>query len=832
MFRRFAISSSLLLLATGCVFDDVNKEPQASPVDLGKFDGKTNVTITTADILKGASDPDGDTVSVTGLALARGLGQLEQNGDSWTYRVSSADTGNVQFNYIVSDGTLNASSTASFTIDNPNRLIIRETNPISLTMNLTGDGLPLNTLKATLSILGEEHSVTSTDGEVGFIGLPANTEYFVKFEDTSGTLATEYLSNITPTASQRVVQTLPVSNLTKPVTTELTATNVLNNSAVLGLKPYMSLNEIAAQNGRLISTQLPKLEATATDSGYQFTTANNEQTYTVFVEELIDSNGSEYNVFNTSNTQYQGRVKSGDTLELNLTPVVAAQEFNVEITTLDEQNQAVSLGKFLNVYNVDKDQVELWQVIDDSENSNQYRFTLSADNLKDTRVIQAVDNNQDGFADLQPVLNQAHPLGLINQLSAADFSDNQAMQLTIKVAAPATAGAITAELIDSASELQTGSVGQVLIAFDRPVELPDFVTLKRVTLSSRTQSLALNNPAFIYQQNRTTRVSTDKGQSSLTLDSINRYTYTNNNDQTASVNISNTGSVNSPYVTALEQNSSDSILAQNQFSLKAAGTLLVITPQPTSLIANNQYQFEFETNSAVSNDISASFNFSQFVRSSAVETLADFTLDNFNSKDTTQYTTSSEPTLSNQEAHQDLFTELNVGYNNNQANALLKYLDYSTLGFETFASIMSEINISSDNNTLYLITKTPVDGKINLLKQTETYLSGGESVTTETDLNGPEIELTLTAGGNNKAVGQKVFIFNRALNHGIDRKVITNAYKAEPITGANIADTGIYYVYPIAVQPQFNGQITHVEIQFDVSVNGAKRTGSETYQVK
>lgn len=100
------------------VVDAVNDAPEATPVVLDAIDEDSGARIITqAELLAGASDVDGDTLTVTSLGIASGGGVLVDNGDgTWTYTPAANDDTSVTFNYTVSDGSLTDSSTATMDI--------------------------------------------------------------------------------------------------------------------------------------------------------------------------------------------------------------------------------------------------------------------------------------------------------------------------------------------------------------------------------------------------------------------------------------------------------------------------------------------------------------------------------------------------------------------------------------------------------------------------------------------------------------------------------------------------------------------------------------------
>jgi Cadherin domain./Hemolysin-type calcium-binding repeat (2 copies). len=101
---------------------DVNEAPTAHDIALGTIfedgvGGDGSITFTQAQLLAGASDPDGDGLTVDGMTLAQGQGTLTDNGDrTWTFTPDTDFNGQVAFDYTVSDGEFTLPRTASLTV--------------------------------------------------------------------------------------------------------------------------------------------------------------------------------------------------------------------------------------------------------------------------------------------------------------------------------------------------------------------------------------------------------------------------------------------------------------------------------------------------------------------------------------------------------------------------------------------------------------------------------------------------------------------------------------------------------------------------------------------
>ena len=837
---RLVISQLLTLtLLTGCIFDEINKEPTASAAQLENQNGTEAVEISAAELLKNVSDPDNDTLSITDVILAKGLCELTVKDDTaWIYTPSIADLGEIEFNYTATDGEAEASATVSFDIVNTNRKQILESSPVHLSLAVTDPaGQNVSTVVYTLNVLGEDHVVSSSNGNATFIGLPANTEYYLSIEDSSGQYATDYYSNITPATNQNIVQSIPISSLAESLETHLSITNVNSSETVSGLIPYLNPNTIAASNGRAVSLVIPNVNATEANNLYTFLLAASEQPYQITIDELTDDNDINYNVFGTSNSSYSDTVVAGETNHVDLSPQEQLAEFTVTYTVTNENAEALSVGGVLNVYNLDKDITENW--LQSTETENLYSLTVTAENMADQRVVEPIDLDSDGFLDLIPALNQSNALGLIENLSVSQFDENKTFNTPLTIVNINTSStSISSQLVSQTSDFKAGTQGQLLIAFDQPIQLPSYIDMYLHNMAQQAVVVDLANPAIIYQQDKTTAATTDQGESELSLNSANAYTYLDNNTASTTLTLGGgNNEITSTYVNDYQQTTTKSVLGNNQFELVANGTLLKITPLINSLEPNFKYGFEF-TVQALMQNIDASMVFDVFAVSNKAEQLEDFTVDNFDFKNTTLF----DPTdatkltfLENQELHQDLFFELNVDYNTNEDRALLKYVEYTDHGFSTFADTLADLGIESTDNTLYLITQTPITGNMELTKQSESYLSSGSQEVTSTDFTDLIYELTLDAldpDKTNQIRGQKVYLFDKPSNHGINEDTVKETFNVPVASGANINGEGIYYVYSIPVSTNHSGQITNVTLKLDVSVNGAKRTGTVEYQVK
>jgi Cadherin-like domain len=86
--------------------------------------------ITQVELLAGAMDFDGDSLTVSGLTISGGAGSLLDNGNgTWTYTSTANDDTAVRFSYTVTDGSLSAAGSASLDITPVNEAPVTPTLP-------------------------------------------------------------------------------------------------------------------------------------------------------------------------------------------------------------------------------------------------------------------------------------------------------------------------------------------------------------------------------------------------------------------------------------------------------------------------------------------------------------------------------------------------------------------------------------------------------------------------------------------------------------------------------------------------------------------------------
>ncbi|MEL0609049.1 retention module-containing protein [Vibrio echinoideorum] len=105
------------------VVTEVNDQPVASDIDLGTMLEEGQLIIKAEDLIAATTDPEGDAITVTGVAIDQGQGQLQKfenvggvddnsiNGPYWVFTAADDYNGDVKFTYTVEDdGTTNGAN--------------------------------------------------------------------------------------------------------------------------------------------------------------------------------------------------------------------------------------------------------------------------------------------------------------------------------------------------------------------------------------------------------------------------------------------------------------------------------------------------------------------------------------------------------------------------------------------------------------------------------------------------------------------------------------------------------------------------------------------------
>lgn len=109
------------------------------PVVLAGLMANTSIVIAFADLLRNASDPDGDPITVVNLQASSGRLQVLSDGRGWVFTPDANDVSSVSFNYAVSDGSSNTAQTAELDLLVPDDKIILGTKGDDRIVGTMGD---------------------------------------------------------------------------------------------------------------------------------------------------------------------------------------------------------------------------------------------------------------------------------------------------------------------------------------------------------------------------------------------------------------------------------------------------------------------------------------------------------------------------------------------------------------------------------------------------------------------------------------------------------------------------------------------------------------------
>ena len=163
-----------------------NTAPVATPVTLPQGQEDQPFTITSAELLAGATDINGLALSVTAVSIASGGGALVDNHDgTFAYTPAAHYSGAVSFNYTVSDGTLTASSTASLTLAATDVAPVITSSASASVVEGTPVTTPVFTVTATdaaslpiiYSLSGTNAAAFNIDPVTGTVTLKAVADY-------------------------------------------------------------------------------------------------------------------------------------------------------------------------------------------------------------------------------------------------------------------------------------------------------------------------------------------------------------------------------------------------------------------------------------------------------------------------------------------------------------------------------------------------------------------------------------------------------------------------------------------------------------------------------
>lgn len=827
------VSISMLFGLSGCIFEDTNTEPVASNITLDVSNGVDNIVLEKSFLLSNVNDDDTSKLSVTALSIVNGFGELTESSSAWTYTPSVKDFSNVSFSYTVTDGEFSDSASIRATISTESRVQVQSATGVTIYSKL--DTSRHASVDATLYLGNNEFSVTSAseDGSFSFINVPENSPYLIAISSNNANFATYYSAGTATRTNNEDILNLAVSQLPEAIKGIVKIRNAQSGELVSGLKPYILANELANQDGSI--SNLPQVRVSLAEEEQQYALGlfSNSLTTNVYLDSLVDVNGDEYNVINPQQAlPFIGEISGSSETNVFLSKVETGA-FKVQLTLKAEGDAVLTSSPILAMSNLTTNETEYWTL----ESEGVYSKALTAEELSQSRALAPIDKNEDGIVDLIAGANSGFPL--LSPLIISQFDENNELALTQSVKTVDYNQPMSSNLISLAENFKANGTAEVIIAFDRQVELPNVIQLNTQVLNQNQVQIDLNDSADIYETDKETLATTTQGQSKLTLGFNNVYSYTDQNGLVRTLSLGNNGTnqVTSTYVTEFTARAVTSTLQSSSFSLRANGTLLFINVNPSNINAFQNYEFSFTVDAPFDTFGPSSISHEIRAQSGSSTLLSDIILDNFDFKDATTLDitdANSEQYIEGMEPHQDLFSELNVGYTGGGANdrAQLKYVDYSIGDLPSMQSLNSDLSLNSSANTIYLVSKSAIEGTIYITSQTEVSNNSGSSESTTTELSDVSFELSSTDDSAGKAFGQLAILLVQPSNHGVDTAGIKTVFNVPPASGANVDTTDLYYIYPLTLTPMTSGRITQAKVKFDATIGGVKLNAEQTYNVK
>jgi hypothetical protein len=750
-----------------------------------------------------------------------------------------------------------------------------------------------------------------------FEAVPAGSEYLIKITDPNGVYAPWFYSGVATTYAAAgnnifgieldtftITQDIGAAELYLAKSTNLTVKDIASSEAISGLSLYYDATENAVSNGRPTDIEPMDIIATEASGVYNFSLPNDGENKNIRAHSLVLSDGTEYGLYNdglvtTAGLDGEGKLmhlKAGQDATLYLKKVDATP-YTVIIHVVDEEGHAFDVGGVLSLTNIAPvaPGVIAISFLEFAEKkagtTNEYVLTLTRSSLGDNRFVNPVDTDGDEVADYQVALeddaadddNLSDALSTTNALAPGAFDENRETTIVVPMKPVSTAETIAAQIISKDDNFQANGLAEIIIAFDRPVDLIHGVTMEHQELGEAESISVPVTGGNIYAADKTTTVFTVAGQNSLPItfgdnlpagapDTQNDCTYTYNDDAGAALTPIDASQapisaivaaarceVVSPYgeiYDSVEQ--IRTLEATSEYGLTAGNTILTITLDATTLKAERAYTFSLSVEGKLAKNPRAFLTFTKTAKSSASTTLDELKIDNFDYKNTPQRTLVDpivNPALANQEDYVGefvtlsgiLYTDQNlVPPGPSTAAPEFQYLSYAlpadTAVLDDLNAPFSATLINASSNTLYIISKARLEGSIQVISFKEKYVNTSGAATVETiGVEEAYYGLNLAAGGITTGdTGQAgtsgdglesltaltetvAYLLDKPSNYGLGGTGYADVYKKVE-SGANITTEGLYYIYtiPTADLNVENGgaHIAEVTIDFKLQVNG------------
>jgi VCBS repeat-containing protein len=463
--------------------DPINDAPVAAPVDLGTVAEDGSRIITEAELLAGVTDVDGPVLDITDFSLTSGNGSLVDNMDgTWTYTPAQDDDTEVTFNYIASDGTDSASSTASLDITPVNDSPVA--SPVVLASIAEDSGARIITeaelLAGVTDVDGPVLDITAftlTSGNGSLVDNGDDTWTYTPALDDDTAAAFSYtVSDGTASASSTAsLDITPIND--SPVASPVVLASIAEDSGARIITEAELLAGVTDVDG-------PALDITAftLTSGNGSLVDNGDGTWS-YTPAQDDDGAATFGY-----TASDGTASASSTASLDITPVNDAPVADDEIDATDEDTPL----------NVAAAGILIGDVDPDFDTLTVTQFTVAGDPLiyaaGDTAVLAGIGSltiNANGSYSFVPVLdfNGAVPVATYT-VSDGTLTDEGTLTLTVNpindapVAAPDdNAGDQVVEAgVNPGNTLFVGdpsATGNVL-ANDTDVDAGDILTIAEI----------------------------------------------------------------------------------------------------------------------------------------------------------------------------------------------------------------------------------------------------------------------------------------------------------------------------------------------------------------
>ncbi len=715
----------------------------------------------------------------------------------------------------------------------------------------------------TIRVDGNNYSVTSaptghaSPGSFAFLLTPGDSEYFLSVS-TSDTYAPYFYANTTPkisTSSGGIgTQDIGSVELYTAIDTTVSVKNISGGTAISGLTLYYDTKDVAETNSsETVSISGVDIVATETAGVYSFPLPDNGVDYEIKIKELVDGSEVAYDPYNATITDNVLTSLQAGSDESYYMKASDPKQFTIYLHLVDEAGHAFDAGDVL-VLNETGENDALY-----AERSatvtNEYILTTTAPTFDFT--VLNIDLNDDGVNDTATA--QLTTLDeTTNVLNSGSFDANREATVVVPITLITADQNIAAEMLSGADQFQVNGTAEVIIAFDRPVEIVHEVRMQTQTLNKLTTTKAIEDPALVYENDATTLATTIAGEVSVPLNANNtQYDYLDDASatQVTSALGDTSGDTTSPYEAEFDSASSISVVAASSYSFSASNTLLTITLDSSTIADNQEYIFEFAVRGILSDTPVAFISKTLLAKSDdTITQLDELSVDNMDYLDTTTkdlLDATAEQNFTNQSDHDDLFFTLPLATYDNTNSAFIRYLTYAltTPGFDSMPA------------AIYLISPVKLSGTVEVVSQTEKYLDSGAVVpstystlgdyygldyTSDSGIVAGDLDLTNLTNISSDAK----YLMDVPSNHGVDESGLktvlgtvledTANEQADTTTvvtsGANITTElngeGLYYLYAIPISAQSGGYLTNVTLDFNVSVNGTNITGSQSYTIQ